>query len=236
MVAVWRVNVPLVPSQFPTPFPKIVSQVSFMYPFRKSQVSEGEGESVQFTDEDWERLNKVIGYKEGDEQSIINNAKPDALHTFLEVQMRHSASKLYDGEKECLAELSCEGLNCSVKLFPETKIADIKLGRYRLSSPSGLLAEVFLRGIRFVLLDIKHYLWYLKLLKMSRYMQSAPASHSVLAVFCYKPFDAKVDWSLVAKASPCYMTVRYLSLRQICFSSYLKKKKYVADCVAICSI
>ncbi|EOA17894.1 hypothetical protein CARUB_v10006303mg [Capsella rubella] len=150
---------------------------SSWWPFGgKSQVSEGEGESVQFTDEDWERLNKVIGYKEGDEQSIIDNAKPDALHTYLEVQMRHSASKLYDGEKECLAELSCEGLNCSIKLFPETKIADIKLGRYRLSSPSGLLAE------------------------------SAPASHSILAVFCYKPFDAKVDWSLVAKASPCYMT------------------------------
>jgi vacuolar protein sorting-associated protein 13A/C len=150
---------------------------SSWWPFGgKSEVSGGEGESIQFTDEDWERLNKVIGYKEGDEQSIINNAKPDALHTFLEVQMKRSASKLYDGEKECLAELSCEGLNCSVKLFPETKIADIKLGRYRLSSPSGLLAE------------------------------SAPASHSVLAVFCYKPFDAKVDWSLVAKASPCYMT------------------------------
>lgn len=150
---------------------------SSWWPFGgKSQVSEGEGESVQFTDEDWERLNKVIGYKEGDEQSIINNAKPDALHTFLEVHMRRNASKLYDGDKECLAELSCEDLNCSIKLFPETKIADIKLGRYRLSSPNGPLAE------------------------------SAPASHSVLASFCYKPFDAKVDWSLVAKASPCYMT------------------------------
>uniref|UniRef100_A0A1J3IIE4 Putative vacuolar protein sorting-associated protein 13A n=1 Tax=Noccaea caerulescens TaxID=107243 RepID=A0A1J3IIE4_NOCCA len=150
---------------------------SSWWPFGgKSQVSDGEGESVQFTAEDWERLNKVIGYKEGDDQSTINNAKPDALHTFVEVHMRRNASKLYDGEKECLAELSCEDLNCSIKLFPETKIADIKLGRYRLSSPSGLLAE------------------------------SAPASHSVLAVFCYKPFDAKVDWSLVAKASPCYMT------------------------------
>ncbi|CAN8324888.1 unnamed protein product [Cochlearia groenlandica] len=156
---------------------KMQQAKSSWWPFGgKSQVSEGEGESVQFTDEDWERLSKVIGYKEGDDQSIVNNAKPDALHTFLEVHMRRNATKLYDGEKDCLAELSCEGLNCSIKLFPETKIADIKLGRYRLSSPNGLLAE------------------------------SAPASHSVLAVFCYKPFDAKVDWSLVAKASPCYMT------------------------------
>lgn len=180
-------------------------------------MSEGEGESVQFTDEDWERLNKVIGYKEGDEQSIVNNAKPDALHTFLEVQMRRSASKLYDGEKECLAELSCEGLNCSIKLFPETKIADIKLGRYRLSSPSGLLAEVC--SVEFILLAVKHFQWYVELLKMSLFLQSAPASHSVLAVFCHKPFDAKVDWSLVAKASPCYMTVCNLSLKQICLSS-----------------
>lgn len=137
-------------------FSKISSQVSCMYLFRKSQVSDGEGETVHFTDEDWERLNKVIGYKEGDdEQSIISNSKPDALHTFLEVHMRRNASKLYEGEKECLAELSCEDLNCSIKLFPETKIADIKLGRYRLSSPSGLLAEVCYMELDFI--GCKHY-------------------------------------------------------------------------------
>lgn len=157
MVAIWRVSAPLVASKFLTPLPKFSSQVFSVYAFRKSPVSEGEGEAVHFTDEDWERLNKVIGYKEGVEQSI-NNAKPDALHTFLEVHMRRNASKLYDGEKECLAELSCEGLNCSIKLFPETKIADIKLGRYRLSSPSGLLAEVCY--VKFVLLAAKHCQWY----------------------------------------------------------------------------
>lgn len=56
--------------------------------------------------------------------------------------MRHNASKLFDGEQQCLAEISCEGLKCSVKLYPETKLFDMKLGSYRLSSPSGLLAEV----------------------------------------------------------------------------------------------
>ena len=39
--------------------------------------------------------------------------------------------------------------------------------------------------------------------------QSATAYDSLVGVFCYKPFDAKVDWSIVAKASPCYMTVCY---------------------------
>lgn len=38
-------------------------------------------------------------------------------------------------------------------------------------------------------------------------MQSASAYDSLVGVFCYKPFDAKVDWSFVAKASPCYVTV-----------------------------
>lgn len=41
--------------------------------------------------------------------------------------------------------------------------------------------------------------------------QSATAYDSLVGVFCYKPFDAKVDWSIVAKASPCYMTVCYHS-------------------------
>lgn len=39
--------------------------------------------------------------------------------------------------------------------------------------------------------------------------QSATAYDSLVGVFCYKPFDAKVDWSIAAKASPCYMTVCY---------------------------
>ncbi|WCJ20748.1 hypothetical protein M5689_002962 [Euphorbia peplus] len=135
------------------------------------------GEQINFTEEDWEQLNKLIGYKEGDsEQSVIPNEKIDVLHTFLEIHMQHNASRLVDGVHECLAELSCDDLSCSIKLYPETKVFDFKLGSYRLSSPSGLLAE------------------------------SADALDSLVGVFCYKPFDVKVDWSMVLKASPCYMT------------------------------
>lgn len=70
------------------------------------------------------------------------NQKLDVVHTFLEIHMKHNASKLLDGSLECLAELSCEGFDCSIKLYPETKVFDMKLGSYRLSSPNGLLAEV----------------------------------------------------------------------------------------------
>lgn len=52
--------------------------------------------------------------------------------------------------------------------------------------------------------------------------QSATGDDSLVGVFSYKPFGTKLDWSLVAKASPCYMTVRSLHLFRVCYwmSSY----------------
>ncbi|KAJ4846821.1 hypothetical protein Tsubulata_004613 [Turnera subulata] len=153
---------------------------------RNNQSFKNENEQFHFSDEDWEQLNKLIGYKEGEDgQSVIINEKPDTLHTSLEVHMKRNATKLADATQDCLAELSCNGLDCFIKLYPETKVFNLKLGSYQLSSPNGLLA------------------------------QSATTSDSLVGVFCYKPFDAKVDWSMVAKASPCYMTYLKDSIGEI---------------------
>ncbi|RWW76275.1 hypothetical protein BHE74_00015640, partial [Ensete ventricosum] len=35
---------------------------------------------------------------------------------------------------------------------------------------------------------------------------SATAADSLVGIFSYKPFDVQVDWSFVAKSSPCYIT------------------------------
>ncbi|GMH29787.1 hypothetical protein Nepgr_031630 [Nepenthes gracilis] len=139
-----------------------------------SQSVEDDGEALQLSEEDWERLNSMIGYKESNEVQLTN-AKKDTVHSSFEVYMRHNASKLMDG-LECLADLSCETLYCSARFYSEAKYFDMKLGSYRLSSPNGLLAE------------------------------SATAHDSLSGSFCYKPFNVAVDWSMVAKASPCYMT------------------------------
>ncbi|XP_048140983.1 uncharacterized protein LOC115736923 isoform X3 [Rhodamnia argentea] len=145
-----------------------------------------ESEAFHFSEEDWDQLNRIIGYREEDAgQSVIIDEKKDSLHTLVEIHMKHNASKLIDESLESLAALSCENLNCSIKLYPETKIFDIKLGSYQLSSPNGLLAE------------------------------SATSSDSLVGIFCYKPFDAKVDWSMVAKASPCYVTYLKDSIEQV---------------------
>ncbi|KAK1438468.1 hypothetical protein QVD17_04277 [Tagetes erecta] len=139
-----------------------------------------------FTDEDWKQLNEIIGYKEGDtnEQLLNKDDREDVVHTLLEVHMKHNASRLADAH-ELVAELSCENLDCLMKFYKDTKVFDMKLGSYRLSSPDGLLAE------------------------------SATSYDSLVGVFRYKPFDAKVDWSMVAKASPCYVTYLKNSIDQI---------------------
>lgn len=116
----------------------------FWFIFRNNQSAEDESEPLHFSEEDWAQLNKIIGYKEVDDgHSLIINEKLDTLHTSLEIHMKHNASKLLDGVLECLAELSCKDLDCSIKLYPETKVFDMKLGSYQLSSPNGLLAEVW---------------------------------------------------------------------------------------------
>ncbi|MED6185793.1 hypothetical protein PIB30_060531 [Stylosanthes scabra] len=155
------------------------------WPFGGTGESPKEGsEEFNFTEEDWNRLNKIIGYKESDDGQSMTT-KADVLHTYLVVHMNHNASRLIGEVKEPVAELSCEDLSCSVKLYQETKVFDIKLGSYQLSSPKGLLAE------------------------------SATSYDSLVGSFYYKPFDDKVDWSMVAKASPCYMTYIKDSIDQI---------------------
>ncbi|KAL8529518.1 hypothetical protein ACS0TY_006808 [Phlomoides rotata] len=142
-----------------------------------------ENEPGALTEEDWERLNDIIGYK-GDEEQLLTHDKGDLPYFILKLHMKHNASKLIDSE-ECLADLSCDNLESCIKLYSEAKNVDIKLGSYRLLSPHGLLAE------------------------------SESASDSLVAVFCYKPLNEDIDWSIVAKASPCYVTYLKDSIDQI---------------------
>ncbi|KAJ0970742.1 hypothetical protein J5N97_018701 [Dioscorea zingiberensis] len=145
-----------------------------------------ENEARGFTEEDWEQLNRIIGYKEGsDEQLLTAYDRGDLLHLFFEIHMKHNASRLVTDNQVYLADLSCEGLYCSIKSYSEAKVFNLKLGSYRLSSPYGLLAE------------------------------SATLSDSLVGVFSYKPLDAQVDWSLATKASPCYVTYIKDSVDQI---------------------
>ncbi|KAI3710546.1 hypothetical protein L2E82_40329 [Cichorium intybus] len=148
--------------------------------------AEDESQSLQFTDEDWKQLNDIIGYKEGDNDEQSGN-KDDPGDVLQTLIELHVKhnASKLTEAHESVAELSLENLDCLMKLYKDAKVIDMKLGSYRLSSPDGLLAE------------------------------SATSSDSLVGVFNYKPFDAKVDWSMVAKASPCYVTYLKNSIDQI---------------------
>ncbi|KAL6642664.1 hypothetical protein ACP70R_020845 [Stipagrostis hirtigluma subsp. patula] len=146
--------------------------------------SKDEEDTSSFSDEDWERLNQIIGYKESNEY-IPGQQDMKLMQFYFEIRMKHNASKLTVDDSECLADLSCQDFCCNLKMYPEAKIFDLKLGSYRLLSPHGLLAE------------------------------SASAVDSFVGIFSYKPFDEQLDWSLAAKGSPCYITYLKDSIDEI---------------------
>uniref|UniRef100_A0A0E0BDW2 PH domain-containing protein n=1 Tax=Oryza glumipatula TaxID=40148 RepID=A0A0E0BDW2_9ORYZ len=146
--------------------------------------SKDEGDSKSFSDEDWERLNRIIGYKENDDYIPVQQDMK-LMQFYFEIRMKHNASKLIIDNSEYLADLSCEDFCCNLKMYPEAKIFDLKLGSYKLLSPYGLLAE------------------------------SASVTDSLIGIFSYKPFDEQLDWSFTAKASPCYITYLKDSIDQI---------------------
>ncbi|KAJ4777649.1 Pleckstrin (PH) domain-containing protein isoform 2 [Rhynchospora pubera] len=145
------------------------------WPFGTGSTKE-EPELKGLTDEDWEKLNKIIGYsKENSDEFLLSIQDKNLIQFSLKVRMKHNASRLTQGD-ECLADLSCDELLCNLQMYTETKIFDVNLDSYKLSSPYGLLAK------------------------------SATASDSFGGVFYYKPFEEPIDWSFTAKAKPCYVT------------------------------
>jgi vacuolar protein sorting-associated protein 13A/C len=165
--------------------------------------------AAKFTDEDLERFNQLIGYQEGQQSNILPGQEPpNMLHTLLDVRMRHNATKLVSQDKEDLLELSCDDLQCVLHMYPKTIRFDLKLGSYQVACPEGLLAE------------------------------SATKTEAVNATFTYLPSEMdldssgeKLDWSLAAKASPCYGKVLMRSINKVI--KFFQSSKAVSRSVAL---
>ncbi|KAG0604101.1 hypothetical protein M758_10G145000 [Ceratodon purpureus] len=147
---------------------------------------DGDGNNKEFTDDDWKRVNEIIGYHEGKPSPMApGEDQPNMLHTLVEVQMKHNGTKLVSASGETILELSAEGLGCAIKLYSETQIFDVGLNSYKISTPEGLLGE------------------------------SAYKEKSLYGTFTLSPWDKELDWALEAKAAPCYVTVRMKSINRI---------------------
>ncbi|KAH7316123.1 hypothetical protein KP509_21G079300 [Ceratopteris richardii] len=157
------------------------------FSFLWSNQSDGDSnEPRKFSEEDWKQLNEFIGYEERTELSILpGQDPPDMLHTVLEIHMQHNATKLVDKDSCNIIELAAENLLCNAKFYGEMKQFNFKLGSYRLTSPEGLLAE------------------------------SESLHKAIGGEFILKPLNEDVDWSLSAKASPCYITYQKASFDEV---------------------
>lgn len=100
-------------------------------------------DAKEFTDDDWSKVNQIIGYEEGKPSPLVpGQDQPNMLHTLVEVQMKHNGTKLLSATGECILELTSEGLGCGIQLYPETKVFKVGLNSYKISTPEGLLGEV----------------------------------------------------------------------------------------------
>ncbi|KAG0557949.1 hypothetical protein KC19_11G167800 [Ceratodon purpureus] len=156
----------------------------------------------EFTDDDWKRVNEIIGYEEGKPSPMVpGEDQPNMLHTLVEVQMRHNGTKLISASGQSILELTAEGLGCGIKLYPATKVFNVGLNSYKISTPEGLLGE------------------------------SAHEEKSLYGTFTLSPWDRELDWSLEAKAAPCYVTVQMRSIRRI--TRFFSSKEAVSRDVAL---
>jgi len=143
-------------------------------------------DAKEFTDDDWSKVNQIIGYEEGKPSPLVpGQDQPNMLHTLVEVQMKHNGTKLLSATGECILELTSEGLGCGIQLYPETKVFKVGLNSYKISTPEGLLGE------------------------------SATDEKSLFGTFTLSPWDKELDWALEAKAAPCYVTVLMPSINRI---------------------
>jgi len=112
--------------------------------------SDSDAGNKEFTDDDWKRVNAIIGYEEGKPSPMVpGEDQPNMLHTLVEVQMKHNGTKLLSASGESILELTAEGLGCGIKLYPETKVFDVGLDSYKISTPEGLLGEVPIHQLRY---------------------------------------------------------------------------------------
>lgn len=107
--------------------------------------SDSDAGNKEFTDDDWKRVNQIIGYEEGKSSPMVpGEDQPDMLHTVVEVQMRHNGTKLLSASGESILDLTAEGLGCGIKLYTETKVFNVGLDSFKISTPEGLLGEVYI--------------------------------------------------------------------------------------------
>ncbi|BAS78620.1 Os02g0470600 [Oryza sativa Japonica Group] len=162
-------------------------------------------EEERLTKEEWQAINKLLSYQpEDDLSSPLEKVSPNTTRFLVDVSIGQAAARIINIDR---TEILCgrfEKLQVVTKLYPKSTRCDVTLRYCGLSSPEGSLAQSVVSEGKSNALDVS---------------------------FVRAPVGLDLDWQLVAKISPCHVTVLKGSYER--FLEFIKRSKAVSPTVTM---
>uniref|UniRef100_A0A0E0NER2 C2 domain-containing protein n=1 Tax=Oryza rufipogon TaxID=4529 RepID=A0A0E0NER2_ORYRU len=162
-------------------------------------------EEERLTKEEWQAINKLLSYQpEDDLSSPLEKVSPNTTRFLVDVSIGQAAARIINIDR---TEILCgrfEKLQVVTKLYPKSTRCDVTLRYCGLSSPEGSLAQSVVSEGKSNALDVS---------------------------FVRAPVGLDLDWQLVAKISPCHVTVLKGSYER--FLEFIKRSKAVSPTMKI---
>ncbi|XP_015689233.1 uncharacterized protein LOC102707936 [Oryza brachyantha] len=159
----------------------------------------------RLTKEEWQAINKLLSYQPEDDISFpLEKVAPNTIRFLVDVSIGQAAARIINIDE---TEVLCgrfEKLQVVTKLYPKSTRCDVTLRYCGLSSPEGSLAQSVVSEGKSNALDVS---------------------------FVRAPIGMDLDWQLVAKISPCHVTVLKGSYER--FLEFIKRSKAVSPTVTM---
>ncbi|WVZ75446.1 hypothetical protein U9M48_023496 [Paspalum notatum var. saurae] len=162
-------------------------------------------EEEQLTKEEWQAINKLLSYQPDEDLSFpVEKVSPNAVRFMMDVSIGQAAARIVNIDR---TEVLCgrfEQLQVATKLYPKSTRCDVTLKYCGLSSPEGSLAQSVISEGKTNALDVS---------------------------FVRAPIGMDLDWQLMAKISPCHVTVLKGSYER--FMEFIKRSNAVSPTVTM---
>ncbi|AQK59109.1 calcium-dependent lipid-binding family protein [Zea mays] len=138
-------------------------------------------EEEQLTKEEWQAINKLLSYQPDEDMSFpLEKVSPNVIQFMMDVSIGQAGARIIniDGTEVLCGRF--HQLQVVTKLYPKSTCCDVTLKYCGLSSPEGSLAQSVV---------------------------SEGKSHALDVSFVRAPIGMDLDWQLIAKISPCHVTV-----------------------------
>jgi len=162
-------------------------------------------EEEQLTKEEWQAINKLLSYQPDEDMSFpLEKVSPNVIQFMMDVSIGQAGARIIniDGTEVLCGRF--HQLQVVTKLYPKSTCCDVTLKYCGLSSPEGSLAQSVV---------------------------SEGKSHALDVSFVRAPIGMDLDWQLIAKISPCHVTVLKESYER--FMEFIKRSNAVSPTVTM---